>query len=128
MKKTIKILKEFPEYYLVLLMLLAGYIPPLTINPICLIIALFLVFQIIYKNVFSGFILTAIFLIANIYFLGALISEFNEFKVFNHDSKQLLFVGLSIFCFNIFVIAVMIYNYSISTKRQSLNALQSKKA
>ena len=54
----------------------------------------------------------SLFFLANLYFLAALISEFNGFTEFNTDAKQLLFVGLSIWITNMVMSIVLIYKYS----------------
>ena len=53
----------------------------------------------------------SLFLLANLYFIGALISEFNEFAEFTTNAKQLIFVGLSIWTLNMVIAITMIYKY-----------------
>ena len=121
MKKVKRILMKFPEYYLVVLTILAGYTPAFDFSPISIGLAAILIFQIVFKNKISGLLIASIFLLINLYMLGALISEFNEFPEFNNSAKQLLFVGLSLWSLNILSSGVMIYKYS---KTESVNNSQ----
>ena len=121
MKKVKQILMKFPEYYLVVLTILVGYTPPFGFSLISIGLAAVLIFQIVFKNKISGLIIASIFLLINLYMLGALISEFNEFPEFNNSAKQLLFVGLSLWSLNILSSGVMIYKYS---KTESVNNSQ----
>jgi uncharacterized membrane protein len=97
------------EYYLVILILLSGYTPPFSFNPISIGVAAIIILQIVIKNKIIGLVLGTLFLVANLFFLGALISEFNEFTAFNYHAKQLLFGGLSIWIINISVSIALIY-------------------
>jgi len=106
-----KIFFKSPEYYLIILTILAGYSPPLYVNPIFIGIVVVLILQIIFKNRISGIILGTLFFLVNLYFLGALLSEFNEFTDFNNSAKQLLFVGLTIWIVNLVFSLTMIYKY-----------------
>ena len=106
-----QIFLKFPEYYLIIATILAGYSPPFFINPICLGIVVLLILQIIFKNRIVGLIVGSLFLLANLYFIGALISEFNEFTEFTINAKQLIFFGLSIWTLNMVTSVTMIYKY-----------------
>ena len=121
MKKAKQILIKFPEYYLIVLVILGGYTPPFVFNPIFIGLAAILILQIVFKNKISGLLIASIFLLTNLYMLGALISEFNEFHEFNNSAKQLLFVGLSLWSLNMLSSGVMIYKYS---KTESVNNSQ----
>lgn len=112
---------KLPEYYLILLALLAGYSPPYYVNPIFIGIVILLIFQIIFKNKVLGKILGVLFFLVNLYFLGALLSELNEFTVFNNSAKKLLVVGLTIWCVNCMFSIIMIYNYFTNNLKQSLS-------
>lgn len=112
MKKAKQLLHNFPEYYLIVLAIVGGYTPPFSFNPICIGLAIIPMLQLIFKNRISGIILGSIFLLINLYMLGALISEFNEFTTFDNGAKQLLFVGLSFWILNMIVSVAMIYKYS----------------
>ena len=109
---------KFPEYYLLILAILAGYSPPFYINPIFIGIMIILILQIIYKNRILGLVFGGFFLLINLYMLGALISEFNEFTEFNTNAKQLLFVGLTLWVLNITTSLIMIYKYSTTVQNR----------
>jgi len=115
-----KILFKLPEYYLIVLAILAGYSPPFYINPIFIVIAGIFTLQIIFKNKISGISLGILFFLINLYFLGALISEFNEFTELNNKTKQLLFVGLIIWIVNMILSLTMIYKYSTNNFKKGL--------
>lgn len=115
----IKILFKLPEYYLIVLVILAGYSPPLYINPIFIGIAGILIIQIIFKNRISGILLGILFFLVNLYFIGALLSEFNEFIEFNNSAKELLFVGLTIWIVNITLSLTMISKYLTNNFKKS---------
>lgn len=106
------ILFKSPEYYLALLVLLAGYSPPFHINPVCVFILAALIFQIIFKNRLTGLTVGVLFFAANLYFLGALFSEFFEFPGFSNSAQTLLLVGLPIWILNTGASLVMIYKYA----------------
>ncbi|WP_179346490.1 hypothetical protein [Winogradskyella ursingii] len=116
-----KLLFKSPEYYLIILLILAGYAPPYFINPIFIAIATIIILQLIFKNRISGILIGAIFFMVNLYFLGALLSEFNEFKEFSSEAKQLIFVGISIWIVNFIMSAIMIYKYLNLPFRKALH-------
>ena len=105
------LLLKMPEYYLVVLAILAVYKQPLVATLVLMGIVAVLVAQIIYQNKISGFIIAGIFLFVNFYMLGALISEFNEFSEVNAAAIKLLSVGLLIITINLITAGIMIYKY-----------------
>ena len=123
MKKTKQILIAFPEYYLLILTILAGYSFPFYFNPIFLGLAIIPFLQIIIKSKISGLIIAGLFVLINLYMLGALISEFKEFSEFNLEAKQLLVGGLCLWIFNMFISGVMVYKYTrpLNENKSSLN-------
>jgi len=106
------IINNLPEYYLIILAILAGYSPPFYINPIFVVILAILIFQIVSNNKTLGLLIGVLFFIGNLYFLFALRSEFLEFDEFNSDAQQLIFVGMLIWIINLIVSSFMIYKYS----------------
>lgn len=112
MKKIKQNLIKFPEYYLIVLAVLCGYTPPFTLNILSLVFIAILISQIVFKNKILGLIISSIFLLINLFMLGALISELNEFTEFNIKAKQLLFGGLSLWCLNMLSSSIMIYKYA----------------
>ncbi|GGG31900.1 hypothetical protein GCM10011344_36060 [Dokdonia pacifica] len=107
------IVLKSPEYIVLIMVFLAGYTPPFYINPICIGIIVMLILQILYKNRILGLLIGTLYFLINLYFLGALLSEFNEFTTFNHSAKQLLIVGVSIWIINMIASSLMIYKYAI---------------
>ena len=101
-----------PEYYLIVLVFLSGYTPPLIVNPVSLVLIFLLVLQIIFKNPLTGVILAVLFLLTNLYMLLALISEFNEFSRVNSAAIQLLGFGLLLFTINLSASGLMIFRYT----------------
>ncbi|WP_298239532.1 hypothetical protein [uncultured Algibacter sp.] len=114
------ILLKSPEYYFIILAILAGYSPPFYINPIFIGIVGILVLQIFFKNRISGLTFGIIFFLINLYFLGAVISEFSEFNEFNSKAKQLIFVGSGIWTLNLFFVLIMIYKYLNGSSKRNL--------
>ncbi|MFL3662128.1 MAG: hypothetical protein ACI6PN_10300, partial [Polaribacter sp.] len=107
-----KVFFKLPEYYLIILAFLAGYVPPFYIHPIFIGIAIILILQIIFKSRISGLILGTLFFLINLYFFGALLSEFNEF---NNRAKLLLFAGITIWIVNFTLSLTMIYKYATNS-------------
>ncbi|HKL04059.1 MAG TPA: hypothetical protein VJ911_10295 [Cryomorphaceae bacterium] len=112
MKKAKQLLIVVPEYYLIILVLLAGYTPPFSINPLCIGVAIIPMLQIVFKHKVSGILLGSIFFMVNLFFLGALISELLEFTSFTSNAIQLLVGGLSLWVLNLISSISMIYKYS----------------
>ena len=103
---------QLPEYLLILSALAAAYTPPFQFNPLFLAIAAVLILQIVFKNRFTGIAIGALFFTGNLFFLGALISEFSEFTVVNADALQLLLAGGTIWLISTCMSVLMIYKYS----------------
>lgn len=122
MAKAKKLLMQFPEYYLILLVLLAAYSPPFSFNPIVLLFLVVPILQIVFKNKASGLIIAALFGLVSMYFLVALVSEFNEFSSFNFKAKQLLFTGLFIWLLNMTATSIMIIKYLKADDNSNLSA------
>ena len=108
-----KVLLRFPEYYLVILVLVAAYKQPAIITVVLLALTGTLVLQIIYQNRILGWILATSLILINLYFLGALLSEFREFAVINERAVNLLLVGIPVVVLNFLAGGVMIYKYWI---------------
>lgn len=109
MNKTKQIIVKLPEYYMLILAILAGYKPAFSFTPISLGLAAIMIFQIVYKNKIAGLVISSLFLLINVFMLFALISEFKEFPTFNNEAKQLLFGGLLIWLTNLFFGGIMFY-------------------
>ena len=124
MKSLRQIIIGLPEYYLIALVIILGFIHPFPINLsptiVGLIIIIFL--QIVFKNKISGYIIASLFILVNLYMLGVLVSEIVESSTFDTSAKQLLFGGTLFFGFNLFISVLMIFKYAISDKIRKLNS------
>jgi hypothetical protein len=121
MKKLKSLLFKFPEYYLVLLVLLSGFKPPFYFAPLAIGLATLLVIQIYLKNNILGFSMAVLFLLGNIFLLFAVISEFNEFVALNARTIQLLVGGMMLFIINGLAAGIMIYKYGFAAKADKLH-------
>lgn len=108
---------KLPEYYVIALAVLAGYVPPFYVNPICIAVVVFLIFQIISKNRVTGSILSIILFFANLYFIAAVLSEFMEFTT---DANQLLFMGILIWTVNFIASVLMFLKYAFGMPNKPL--------
>ena len=113
-------LQKLPEYYIVLIALLAGYTPPFSFNPVFVGIAAIVLLQIIFKNRVSGLVLAGLFFLCNLLFLGALISEFIEFTEFTRQAMELILVGIPLWLLNLVLSVVMFFSYSNNGHRTDL--------
>lgn len=112
MKNLKRILIKSPEYYLIVLVLLSGYSPPFSFNPVLIGIAAVIMLQIVFKNKISGFIIAGLFLLVNLYMTGALIAEISEFQPLNTDAKKMLFGGAFLLGINFLMSLIMIFKYT----------------
>jgi hypothetical protein len=103
------LLLKTPEYYFLIVALLAAYSPPIFLNPIFVGIAGIFLLQIIFKNRIAGLVLGSLILLLNLYFLGALLSEFHEFEAMTSGAIQLLSVGIPAWIFNTLFAVVMVF-------------------
>ena len=104
---------KLSEYYLILLLLLAGYTPPFSFNPFLLGMAIIVLLQVILKFRATGLFIGLIFFTANLFFLGAVISELLEFNEYSWNAVQLLVGGLAIWVLNFLMSSMMFYKYAI---------------
>ena len=120
MTKYKQILIQIPEYYLIVLALLAAYTLPFSIKPIAIVLAVIFTLQIIYKNKTTGHIIASLFLIGNFFMLFVFTSNLNELPRFNVHAKELLFGGLLLLGFNILISALMLIKYPIKGENHHL--------
>lgn len=115
-KSTMKNLKKItlliPEFLLVLAVLFYWVSTANLLNPFAIVLLLALIGQMIFKNKVVGLIIPSFLILASLFLLLALMSEFNEFPTFSYEAKRLLFVGLTFFISTIVVSGIMIYKYS----------------
>lgn len=107
MAKTL--MKNLPEFYLVVLSSLAGYKPPFTFSPLGLVLVAIVIFQLCSRQRVLGLIISGLFLALNVYFVFALISELNEFARFSGEALQLLAGGTLLCIVNFFFGGWMFY-------------------
>jgi len=105
---------KLPEYYLALILLLAAYTPPFAFNHLFLGISVLVILQIIFQKRFSGITIGVLFFLVNLFFLGALISEFLEFTEFDSYAIQLILVGVPLWLLNALAASGIIYKYSVA--------------
>lgn len=106
-----KVLYNIPEFALLVMVVLAGYNPPFSINPFFGLIILLLLLQIIFNNRVSGLLLGGVSLLGSLFFLGALLAEFHEFPEFNKAASELILVGLGIWILFTTLSLLMMYKY-----------------
>ena len=109
-------IQQLPEIYFIILAILAGYSPPLHFNPVFIAVAGILVAQVIYRSRISGLVLGIVFFAVNLYFLGALFSEFREFNEMTPAAKQLIYGGMGIWILNLAASSLMIYRYAFTER------------
>ena len=114
-----KLLLQSPEFYFILMIFLAGYTPPFSIGILHIVLLIILILQIIFKNKITGLLLGGLIFFFNLFFLVALLSEFNDFTEFDADAQKLLFVGLFIWIMNIIASVAMMYRYGKMKTRSS---------
>ncbi|MEN8817811.1 MAG: hypothetical protein ABF274_13200 [Nonlabens sp.] len=113
------ILFKLPEYYFIIIVFAAGYTPPFSISLLYIVLIAALGLQIYFANKVSGLLIGGLIFFFNIFFLVAVVSEFNDFIEFNSEAQQLLFVGLLIWLLNMVASVTMIYRYSKMKTRSS---------
>lgn len=112
MGKIKQILLAIPEYLLIAAAVFYWGSAGKTVNPVAISLILILIFQIIVKNRILGLIIPSLLIIISLYMTVALLSELNEFPVFNAEAKKLLFVGLLYIISTVIISGLMIYKYS----------------
>lgn len=114
-----KFLIAAPEFLLIGSVLFYWVSTANVLNPIAIVLILILVLQIIFKNKLVRLVIPSLLIVASLYMLLALFSEFREFPEFNSEAKTLLLVGLTYFLLTISVAGLMIYKYAIRPTRVS---------
>jgi hypothetical protein len=114
-----KFIFALPEYLLIGSVVFYWVSTANVFNPFAIVLILVLILQIIFKNKVVGLVIPSLLIVASLYMLLALFSEFREFPQFNSEAKLLLFVGLSYFLLTISVASLMIYKYAIRSTKAS---------
>lgn len=108
-----KLVLEIPEYFLIAAVLFYWVSTANALNLFAISLLILLILQIIFKNKILGTLIPIVLILACLFLLLALFSEFREFPSFNSEAKTLVFVGLTYFISTLFISGVMIYKYSI---------------
>jgi hypothetical protein len=113
---------KLPEYYLMGMVFLYWFSPGVNyINPVAITLIAILILQAIFRNNVTGAIIGGLFLLANIFMLFALASEFSEFATINGSAVAMVVTGILIFGANIFMAGVMISKYTSAQKSAAPN-------
>lgn len=112
-------LRKIPEYYFILLVLLVGFKTPFSFNTFTLLFAVLLGLQICFKFKMSDVLLSVFFLFINLYFLGALFSEYAEYI---SGGSNLLRVGIPICILNMTM--AFLNNQQYDEASEQLNVLK----
>lgn len=105
-------LLSLPEYLLIAAVIFYWVSTALVLNPVAIGLLVILILQLFLKNRIIGIVVPGLLIMASFYMLLALMSELNEFPVFNADARKLLLVGLSFFVSTILVSGVMLFKYA----------------
>lgn len=92
---------NLPEFYFLAVIFLLGYKPPFGLSTLTMILMAIVFVLIIFKNKVVWSIIAGLFIIVNLYMIGALISEFSEFPSFVTGAQQLILAGTVIIFVNI---------------------------
>lgn len=109
MNKLKQIILQLPEYLLILSVLFYWFSTSNLFNPVAISILLFLIIQIVFKNRIIGISIGVILIIASLYLLLALLSEFHEFPEYNKEAFTFLMIGFIYFFSTIIVSMIMLY-------------------
>jgi len=123
MKGFKRILNTFPEYYLIALVLLAGYTPPLSIHPVSIAIACLVVLQIIFRNKLVELVMGSLLLLGSLFMFFAVVSELGEFTSYGSNYVELLVGGIGLIGFNLLMVFVMFYRFQEGQRQFDIKKL-----
>ncbi len=112
MQNLTKRFLNLPEYLLIAAVIFYWVSTAMVFNPVAIGLLAILILQLFFKSRVIGIVIPGLLILASFYMLLAMMSELNEFPVFNADARKLLVVGLSFFVSTILVSGVMIYKYA----------------
>ena len=104
-------LRQYPECYLLLVMLLVCYTPPFSINALGVAVALIIGLQLLVRSRTSGIFIASAFLLFNLYLILALVDEVAEFSTANSASIQLAAGGACVIGLNLIFSVLMMRKY-----------------
>lgn len=82
-----------PELYLIAATLYYWFLTSTLFNPVAIILLAILAYQVFYKKLTTGLIISTLFILLNLYMVLALLSELSEFSTPNESYQQLLIFG-----------------------------------
>ena len=88
-----KFLSISSELYLIGATLYYWFLTSNILNPIAITLLAILTYQLIFKKITLGIIISSIFILLNLYMVLALISELSEFTTATNDYRKLLLFG-----------------------------------
>ena len=111
--RTIKrFLFKFPEFLLIASTIFYWVSTGTLLNPIAISLVIVLILQIFLRNDFLGVVIPILLIMASIYLLLALFSEYAEFTVKNANSSRILIIGLIFILSTITASGLMIRKYT----------------
>lgn len=96
---------------MLVLVLFSGYSFPLSIDPLSVLLAGILIFQIKYKNPIVAVLIACLLPILTLFMLAALVSEMNDFYDKGIEVDKSLFFGFIIVAINLVVTWMLIFRF-----------------
>ena len=127
MKKFSHLQQWIPEIYMVVSVLFYWFSTSTLLNPFAIGLLLVLSLIIWRKASIPGVIFSFVFLILNIYMILALVSELNDFPVFNNDARMLAIGGGLYIALNLLLSSVMLVKWATRAS-QSLTGVSAEQA
>ena len=112
MNKLKNLLLNFPEVLLIAVTIFYWISSGTIVNPIAFGLIAVLIVQFFVRNDFLGVAIPILFVLASIFLLMALFSEFSELTVKNAESSRLLLVGVSYVLIVVTASGLMIRKYT----------------
>jgi len=112
MNKIKHLLLNFPEVLLIVATIFYWISSGTLLNPIAIGLIVVMIVQFFLRNDFIGVAIPILLILASIFLLLALFSEYNEFLVKNAVSTRLLLVGLSYIFVIVTASGLMIRKYT----------------
>lgn len=103
---------KFPEFFLVAAVLFYWISSGTLLNPIAIGLIILLIVQFFLRNDFLGVVIPVLLILASIFLLLALFSEYSDINIKNEDSSRLLIVGVPFILTTIAASGLMIRKYT----------------
>lgn len=111
MKKVKQLFFALPEFLLIALTVFYWLSSGTFLNPVAIGLIVLLIIQFFLRNDFLGVVIPILLVMASIYLMLALFSEFGEFQVKDADARRLLIVGIPFLLATIASSVLMIRKY-----------------